>query len=126
MKRTAIIYPRTVGGYKTVVGVYEPQECMKEETKEYYEILHKQIQQINKTDYLYMVGDMNARLGNQPVGNVIGINGKHISQYLTDLAIYNGLQITNIHFKHRNIHKCTWNAEGNKFVIVLYLLAAMS
>jgi hypothetical protein len=102
-----------------VVGVYAPQECMKEETKDYYEILQEQIQQIYKHGYLYMVGDTNARLGKQPVENVICINGKHISQYLTDLAIYNGLKTINTHFKHRNIHKCTWNAEGNKFVIVL-------
>jgi hypothetical protein len=44
MKRTAITHPRTEGGYKTVVGVYAPQECMKEETNEYYEILQEQIQ----------------------------------------------------------------------------------
>jgi hypothetical protein len=119
MKRTAIICLRTEGGYKTVVGVYAPQKCMKEETKEYYEILQEQIQQRNKNDYLYMVGNMNARLGNQPVDNVIGINGEHISQYLTDLAIYNGLKITNTYFKHRNIHKCTCNIGGNEFVMVL-------
>jgi hypothetical protein len=48
MKSTAIIHLRTEGGYKTVVGVHASQECMKEETEEYYEILQEQIQQQNK------------------------------------------------------------------------------
>lgn len=74
---------------------------------------------MNKIDYLYMVGDMNARLSNQPTHNVIGMNREHISQYLTDLAIHNKLKITNTYFKHRNIYKCPWNAGCNKSVIVL-------
>lgn len=56
-----------------MVGVYASQEQIQ--------------QQKNKNDYLYTVGDMNARLGNQPVDNVIGINGEHIGHYFIDLAI---------------------------------------
>jgi hypothetical protein len=61
-ERIVTIRLRIERRYMIVIGVCAPQEGMKEETAEYYEILQEQTQKINKNDYLCVARDMNARV----------------------------------------------------------------
>ena len=68
-----------------------------------------------------IAGDLNARIGNDPVANVVGNNGEHVlnnnGQKLIDFAVTNNFKITNSFFRHRYIHKYTWSARGRKSII---------
>jgi hypothetical protein len=49
-----------VRGYLTVVGTYSPEEGKKQERIEFYKILQRHMDTINKNDYLVVGGDFNA------------------------------------------------------------------
>ena len=53
-----------------------------------------------------MIGDMNARVGNNRVANIVGTNGevtlKSNGRKLIDFCTFNNLKIMNTFFKQRN------------------------
>lgn len=55
-----------------------------------------------------LIGDMNTRVGNNKVNNIVGTNGEatlnSISNKLTDFCTCNNLKIINTFFKHKEIH----------------------
>ena len=109
---------RTARNYITIIGVYNPGEGKLDECIEFYEHLQNQINKVNPNDYLIIAGDLNARVGNKPIKNVIGKHGE-ITQnkngrLLIDFANFNNLKITNSFSLHRNIRKYTWIARGKK------------
>lgn len=108
-------------GHLTILGVYAPEEGKKEETQTFYEELQKVLNKINKNDFIVLSGDLNARVGNIPIDNTVGIFGEpHANDNgyeLRHFATYNKLKITNTFFRHKEIHKYTWSARGLRSLI---------
>jgi len=54
---------KTQRGHLTILGVYAPTE-VRDELNEFYETLQKILDKVDKNDYIMLIGDMNARVGN--------------------------------------------------------------
>jgi len=54
---------------------------------------------VNKNDYIMLIGDMNARVGNNRVANIVGTNGEATlnsnGRKLIDFCTFNNLKIMN-------------------------------
>jgi len=76
---------------------------------------------IPKKENIILVGDFNGRIGNQPIPEYIGPYGEkatnHNGATLKDFCAFNKLKITNSFYRHKDIHKFTWEARGTKSVI---------
>ncbi|PSN32284.1 Craniofacial development protein 2 [Blattella germanica] len=79
------------------------------EIEEFYKDLQCELDKVNKTDYIIIIGDLNARIGKNPVLNVVGDNGEDVlnekGRQLIDFAASNSFKITNSFFRHKDIHK---------------------
>ena len=66
----------------------------------------------NKNNYVFLASDLNARVGNIPITNIVGnFGGIFLSESrkrLRDCASYNGLKITNTFFRKNGTHRYTW------------------
>ena len=117
---------RTTRGHLTIVGVYAPNEGKKEESLEFYELLQTHLNSINKTDYISIGGDFNARVGQQIMGKLIGNNGEvtlnENGKTLRNFVNYNDFQITNTLFRHKDIHKYTRVERGTRSIIDYILI----
>ena len=60
----------------TILGVYTPREGREEWSEEFYETLQTILDEVNKNDYIMLIGDMKARVGNNRVANIVGTNGE--------------------------------------------------
>lgn len=113
-------------GYMSIIGVYAPEEGRNEDSDEFYDILQKTVNGINKNDYLIIAGDLNARVGKTPVENIIGTEGEvkinNNGYKLKEFALNNELRLTNTFFRHKQIHKYTWSARGSA-TIIDYIIA---
>jgi len=67
---------KTQRGHLTILGVCAPTEGRGELNKEFYETLQKILDKVNKNDYIMLIWDMNARVGNNRVANIVGTNGE--------------------------------------------------
>ena len=108
-------------GYLVVVGVYAPEEGKKEETDDFYKTLQNIVDKYNARYELLLIGDMNARVGNIKIPNVIGSCGENIKnsngEKLREFAAFNELYISNTFKKKKDIHKFTWTARGYRSII---------
>jgi hypothetical protein len=68
---------KTNRGYMTIFSVYGSEEGKPQETEKFYDI-QSAIHKINKNDFLVVAGDLNARIGNKAVADIVGDNGKPI------------------------------------------------
>jgi hypothetical protein len=88
-----IVKLRMPQGNMTVVGTYTPEEGRIEETEKYYHKLQATYNGINKTDFIIITGDMNARVGKTPVPNILGCYGEPIlnnnGRKLIEFTTYN-------------------------------------
>jgi exonuclease III len=100
------------------IGIYAPVEGKPTETEEFYDELQAAVDKNNKQDYLILAGDFNASVGAQPVDKHIGSKGEQTGnnngRVLMDFCLFNKLKITNTFFRHKNMHKFTWEARGIK------------
>ena len=69
---------KTKRGHLTILGVYALTEGRDELNEEFYETLHKILDQVHKNDYIMLIGDTNARVRNNIVANIVGTNGEAI------------------------------------------------
>ena len=120
-ERTLQLRYKLQRGYLTWLAVYAPQEGETEQREEFYEALQDQIDKISKNDYIVVVGDYNARVGNIPIDGILGTNGKITSnnngQKLKELSSVNELKIANTFFRHIEIHKIKRSARGYRSII---------
>jgi hypothetical protein len=69
---------------------------------------------VNKNYYLILAGDLDARIGNNPIDHVTGKFGEHVLNKnglkLIDFATYNNTRIMNT--KNKDIHKYIWSARN--------------
>jgi hypothetical protein len=104
-----------------IVGVYSPVEGKSKETEEFYRQLHDTINKAGESDYVIIVGDMNARIGNLTVPKltgpydetVINANGRQ----LRDFCAYNNLRVTNTLYRHKEIHRYPLTERGTRSII---------
>jgi hypothetical protein len=86
-------------GHLTILGVYGATEGREELSEEFYETLQKILDKVNKNGYIMLIGDMNARVGNNKVTNIVGTNGEATlnrnGRKLIDLCTFNNLKIMN-------------------------------
>jgi hypothetical protein len=70
-----------------------------------------------------LIGNMNARVGDNKVINIVGTNGEttlnNISNKMVDFWTCNNLKTIHTFFKNKEIHKFTLEARGHKSVIIL-------
>lgn len=108
-------------GYLIAIGVYAPEEGKKDETEEFYEILQNLLDKYNSKYEVLLVGDFNARVGNQNIPNIVGTHGEKTKnsngEKLREFAAFNELCISNTLKKKKDIHKYTWAARGSRSVI---------
>lgn len=120
-ERIVIVRFKIDRGHLCVIGVYAPEEGRREDTEIFYEELQKQVNKYNKTDHMLILGDLNARVGNVPIVNIVGAFGEitlnENGKTLRDFATFNQLKITNTFFRKKDINKYTWNARGSRSII---------
>jgi len=105
----------------TIVGVYASVEGKEQDTEEFYRELQQIMDKIHKNENIILAGDFNGRIGNQPIPECIGTYGEQVTNHnratLRDFCAFNKLKITNSFYRHKDIHKFTWEARGTKSVI---------
>ena len=108
-------------GYLTLLALYTPEEGKTEQTEEFYETLHDQIDKTSKNDYIVVAGVYNVRGWNIPIDGILITNGEittnSIGHKLKEFASVNELKITNTCFWHREIHKMTWSARSYRTIV---------
>ena len=62
---------KTTRGQLEIVGVYAPEQGKREETERFYKQLQKTYDKIKKIQYIVVAGDLNARICNKPINNII-------------------------------------------------------
>lgn len=86
---------------------------------QWQEILNK----TNKNDYILLSRDLNARIGNAEIHNIVGSFGELVTNTnglkQRDFATYNNI---NSFYKHNTIRTHTWSAR-NFNIIIDYLIA---
>ena len=108
-----------------ILGVYAPTEGRDELNEEFYETLQKILDKVNKNDYIMLMGDTNARVGNIRLADIVGTNGEATlnsnDRKLIDFCTFNNLKTINTFFKDKEIHKFTWEARGHKSIIDYFI-----
>ena len=104
----------------TIIQCYAPTNVSKDEAKEeFYQQLYRVIREVPNRDMLVVMGDFNARVGNDTTNwkEVIGRHG--IEEEATDngqrmlqLCASSRLCVTGTFLEHRNVHKFTWYQRG--------------
>ena len=86
----------------------------------FYESLEEMIACVPKHDHLVLMGDLKARVGRDVAtwGEVIGRHGEAAKngngQRLLRLCATNELVVLNSFYQHKDIHKFTWESEGQE------------
>jgi len=79
------------------------------------------VNKIPKKENIILAGDFNGRIGNQPIPACTGTYGEQVTNHngaaLRDFCAFNKLKITNSFYRHKDIHKFTWEARGTKSII---------
>jgi len=105
----------------TIVGVYAPVEGKEQDTEEFYRELQQSMDKIPKKENIIFAGGFNGRIGNQPIPECIGTYGGQVPNHngaaLRDFCTFNKFKITNSFYRHKDIHKVTWEARGTTSVI---------
>ena len=107
----------------TVIQTYAPaNDAMDEEKDEFYNQLRDTISRRNRHDMIVVMGDPNAKLGNnnttrEEVLGKFGVGAMNDNgERLCDFCSANGLVITGTIFPHKEIHKLTWRSPDGKTV----------
>jgi hypothetical protein len=61
-----------------VTGVYAPVEGQEDDTEEFYNLLQNILETTPKSDLILVMGDLNARVGNNKTAKCIGKQRKYI------------------------------------------------
>jgi hypothetical protein len=92
--------------YLTILGVYAPVERKEEESDQFYKLLKKITDKVNKSDMVALMGDFIARSGNNKSRGNIGTFGETTCNNngvkLRNLVLYKDLNIRNTFFQHKD------------------------
>jgi hypothetical protein len=77
-------------------------EYREELSKGFYETLQKMLDTVNNNDYMLLIGDMDARVGNNETTNIVGTNGEVAlnsnGKRLIDFCTFYNLKVMRTHF----------------------------
>ena len=104
----------------TMVVCYAPTEVSNADSKDlFYQSLDATLQKTHKHDIRLIVGDFNARVGNDRQGyesilgpHAVAETANDNGQRLLDLCVSNNLVIGGSLFPHKDIHKYTWTSQA--------------
>ena len=110
---------RIEGKWLTIVQVYAPTDDRDPSIKDdFYGDLQMAINRTPRGDKLIVLGDFNARVGNN-IELWNGIIGRHGEGVENDsgrrrlrFTAENDFKVMNTHFEHKDIHKFTWKCPG--------------
>lgn len=96
-----------------IVAAYAPTEDSTIAVKDdFYEVLTNKLDTVRNTRRLILAGDINARVGQRKNDQVVGRWGEDIvndnGNRCIQMCQQYELKIANTHFRHKDIHKYTW------------------
>ena len=112
----------------SIIQIYAPTLDKDDEIHdELYELLQVTIESIKLSDYLIVMGDFNAILGNETAPCVTGAHGTGIrnnsGQRLLEFCSANDLFVTNTGFRYHRRRKTTWiSPDGRTKNEIVYIL----
>ena len=90
-------------GNLSLIRVYVPEEGKVKESEIFYKALLNVVDKFGNTDQIVTGGDINARVGNRPISQCIGMLEENTmnsnGQMLEDFVSFNELKIQNTFFK---------------------------
>ena len=95
-------------------------EANVEDKDNFYEQLQTVVDSVYKHDTLLVMGDLNAKVGEDNKGyeNIIGSHGvgerNDNGERLVDFCRLNNLMVTGTIFPHKLMHKQTWTSPGGQ------------
>jgi exonuclease III len=110
----------------TVIAIYAPvnpknQQQASSTTYPFYADLQATINQVPKCDMLLIIGDFNARVGQEQHRTSRNVVGPHAvdtindnGERLVDFCSINNLIICNTFFQHKPVHQKSWMHPGSK------------
>lgn len=105
----------------SIIQVYSPTNDAESDVKQdFYEALQAEIEKIPKHDLTIVMGDLNAKVGNNNTGfeRVIGKYGCGVmnenGEQFVEFCGNNNLVIGGTLFPHKDIHKLTWVSPGGR------------
>ena len=104
----------------TVIQVYAPTSSAEEaEVERFYEDLQDLLELTPKKDVLFIIGDWNAKVGNQETPGVtskfcLGVRNE-AGQRLIEFCQENALVIANILFQQHEKGLYTWTSQGGQY-----------
>ena len=104
----------------TLIAVYAPvnpsSKSMADDSDKFYADLQVTVDQVQKGDMLLIIGDLNARLGDQEHLTTPQCVGSFTTDVqnanwvkLLDFCMLNDLVVTNTFFQHKTIHQTSWH-----------------
>lgn len=112
----------------SVIGAYGPSTNEPPEVKDaFYEELSQVMESVRNKDQLFLLGDMNARVGRDDTKQtVVGRYGESElndnGKRLRDLCKGFELKIQNTFFPHKLVHQITWSKPGCRSSILDYCI----
>ena len=77
---------------------------------------------VNKNYYMTLIGDMNARVGNNRFANIVGTNEEAAlnsnGRKLIDCCTFNNIKIINTFFKHKEIINLLGKQEDTNLLLI--------
>ena len=107
----------------TVIQVYAPTNEADDEVKDdFYEQLQKIVDEVPRHDMLLVIGDWNAKVGEQQLGEedivgkfgMIGERSDNGERFVSFCAL-NNLAIASTMFPHKEIHRYTWTSPNGQY-----------
>ncbi len=91
--------------------------------EKFWEDLGQLLKKFENVRRVFLLGDMNARVGSTEMGvvgkyGVDGVNGN--GHYLVDICAERGLLLSNTFFQYKMIHRYTW-VRGNERSLIDYI-----
>ena len=105
----------------TIIQIYAPTNDKDDDVKEeFYNSLNREIRNTPKHDMLLVIGDFNAKVGQDRHGFEVAMGHEGIGDRnengsrLLECCVNNELVVTGTIFQHKNIYKHTWNSPDGK------------
>ena len=108
-----------MGNEKLVlVNVYAPQSQDREDSERFWMELGECVESFGRREKVMIVGDMNAKVGNERIEGIIGEHGvpgvDENGEYLIDMCAARGMAVAGTWYKKKLIHKYTWKHDSRE------------
>ena len=102
----------------SIIQTYAPTSShSEEEVEEHYEEIEKMLKEVKSTDVLFIIGDFNAKIGDEKYEDIVGkfgLGDRNLrGERLLHICIANDLMMANTTFKHPKRLLYTWKSPGD-------------